>query len=192
MKTILMKVTALCLVLALVTGCSSPAYVQKEASFSMDNAKTYMWVNTKANETDQSVRAIEYADISVHNAVNEELRSKGWTEVSSNPDVLISYDILVERSVETQREAVYSQPFTRYYYNPYRQRWSTIYYPSQFQGYQVYQEPVREGTITLTIMDAQQDRNLWQGWTTERMDNARLTDSEIRRSVRNIFKEETS
>src|SRR5688572_16814774 len=153
MKKILAQEAALTVLLSLTIGCSSPAHVQKDASTNLNTYKTYMWIDTRASESDQSTRAIAYADVSVHNAVNEELRGWGWTEVSSNPDVLISYDILVERNVETQREAVYSQPFSRLYYNPYTRRWSTIYYPSQFQGYQVYQEPVREGTITLTMMD---------------------------------------
>ena len=189
MNTIIKQITALTLLLAVVTGCSSPAYVQKDESTNLNDYKTYMWVDTRASETDESARPIAYADISVHNAVNEQLRSWGWTEVSSNPDALISYDILVERNVETQREPVYSQPMTRYYYNPYTRRYSTIYYPSQFQGYQVYDQPVREGTITVTIVDAQKDKNIWQAWTTERLSGSRLTDTEIRRSVRNIFKE---
>jgi hypothetical protein len=123
----------------------------------------------------------------MRNAVNAELRKAGWREVTENPDVLVSYDVLVERTTEQQKEPVYSQPFTRMYYNPYRRQWSTIYYPSQFMGYQVYESPVREGTITVTLIDAKTDKNIWQGWTTERMDNSRITDSEITRSVRNIF-----
>ena len=190
MKTIVKQLSTLTLLAAVVTGCSSPAYVQRDDSANLSDYKTYMWVNTRANEADETTRPIAYADISVHNAVNEELRNNwGWSEVSSNPDVLISYDILVERNVETQREPVYSQPFTRYYYNPYTRRYSTIYYPSQFQGYQVYDQPVREGTLTITIMDPQKDKNVWQGWTTERLSNARLTETEIQRSVRSIFKE---
>lgn len=191
MKTVKLMTGILALLLVSL-GCSSPAYVQKDESVNLSEYKTYAWVNTKASETDESARAIEYADISMRNSVNAELSKWGWTEVTDNPDVLVSYDVLVERNVETQREAVYSQPFTRYYYNPYTRRYSTIYYPSQFQGYQVYDTPVKEGTITISIMDARKDKNVWQAWTTERMTGARLTDSEIRKSVSNIFKQASS
>jgi hypothetical protein len=187
MKTI--KIMGAMLLLLGSFSCSTPAYVQKDEGVNLSNYKTYMWVNTRASENDESSRAIAYADVSIHNSVNAELSNWGWREVSANPDVLISYDVLVERNTETQRDAVYSQPFTRYYYNPYTRRYSTIYYPSQFQGYQVYDTPVREGTITLTMVDAQKDKNIWQGWTTERLSGSRITDAEIRRSVRNIFKE---
>lgn len=190
MKTI--KIMGGLLLLLVSFSCSSPAYVQKDDSVNLSDYKSYMWVNTRASESDEGKRAIEYADISIHNSVNAELSKWGWHEVSDNPDVLISYDVLVERNTETNREAVYSQPFTRYYYNPYTKRYSTIYYPSQFQGYQAYETPVREGTITLTMVDAQKDKNIWQAWTTERLSGSRITDDEIRQSIRNIFRKKAS
>jgi hypothetical protein len=174
--------------LFLFQSCSSPVYVQKDDTVNLSDYHTYMWVTTKRNETDDSKRATDYADISIHNTVNAELNQAGWREVESGPDILISYDVLVEKTVKQQSEPVYSQGFSRMYYNPYRRRWATIYYPSQFLGYDVYNEPVKEGTITITMMDSKTDKNVWQGWTTEQLDNARLTNDEIAQSVKNIFR----
>jgi hypothetical protein len=170
-----------------LTGCSSPVHVQKDDSVNLSNYKTYMWVETRAGENDSTQRASAYADIGVHNAVNAELRKMGWREVDDNPDALVGYDVLVERSSEQRSDAVYSQPFTRSYYNRFTRQWRTIYYPSQFLGYDSYQVPVKEGTITISIMDARNDKTIWQGWTTENLNYSRLTDDEISRSVRNIF-----
>ena len=170
-------------------SCSSPAYVEKDNSANLSNYKSYMWVDVKANENDASSRATAFADISVHNSVNAELSNWGWREVTDNPDVLISYDVLVERNVETQSDPVYSQPYSRLYYNRFTGRWSNIYYPSQFLGYQQYQVPVKEATITITMMDADTDKKIWQGWTTERLNGAGITDLNVRKSVRSIFKE---
>jgi hypothetical protein len=64
-----------------------------------------------------------------------------------------------------------------------------MYYPSQFQGYQVYDTPVKEGTVTITMVDAKTDKSIFQGWTTERLTNRNITDTEIKRSVRSIFKQ---
>jgi hypothetical protein len=149
-----------------------------------------MWVDIKANENDASSRATAFADLSVHNAVNEELQHWGWREVSENenPDVLVSYDVLVERNIETQSDPVYSQSYSRLYYNRFTRRWSTIYYPSQFLGYQQYQVPVKEATVTITMMDADSDKKIWQGWTTERLNGSGITDLNVKKSVRNIFK----
>jgi hypothetical protein len=58
----------------LVIGCSSPVYVQKDDTVNLNNYHTYMWVDTKANENDNSIRAAAYADLSVKNAVNGKCR----------------------------------------------------------------------------------------------------------------------
>jgi hypothetical protein len=176
-------------ILSLFAGCSTPAYVVKDDSFSPGSVHTYMWVDTRASENDDSRRATAFADISVHNAVNAQLQQWGWKEVTSDPDVMISYDVLVERTTETNRDPVYTQPMVRYYYNVYRKRWTPIYYPSQFVGYQEYESPVKEGTVTITIVDARTDKKLWQGWTTERLSGSGIDDADVRRSVKNIFKE---
>jgi len=168
-------------------SCRSPVYVQKDESVNLRNYHTYTWVETRVSENDNSRRATAYADRAVRNAVNAELSKQGWREVRNNPDVLLSYDVLVERSTERQTDPVYSQPFTRWYYNPYMRRWGTIYYPSQFVGYQNYEVPVKEGTITVTMTDAGTDKIAWQAWTTERLNYSRLTQDEISKSVRNIF-----
>ena len=177
----------------LLAGCASVAHVEKDDNANLNSYHNYAWVESSANQNDSvKTKVSDLTERKIREAVNAELAKPGWRESKTRPDVLINYDVVVEKGVKDDTNPVYSQPFTRYYYNPYTKRWSTIYYPSQFQGYQVYQEPVREGTITLTMMDAQSDKNIWQGWTTERLSESRLTESEIRRSVRNIFKESSN
>jgi hypothetical protein len=182
-----MKLGNILYILVLFTACSSPVHIQKDETANLNNYKSYMWVDTRSNEQDSTQKASSFADISVRNTANAELSRLGWREVTENPDALIGYDILVERASESRSDPVYSQPITRSYYNRFTRRWSTIYYPSQFLGYDNYQVPVKEGTITISIMDAKTDKPVWQGWTTENMNYSRFTDDEIRRSVRNIF-----
>jgi hypothetical protein len=76
-----------------------------------------MWVNIMAKENDASARAIAFADLSVHNGVNAELQRWGWREADEDPDVLVGYDILVEKNTETQSDPVYTEPYSRFYYN---------------------------------------------------------------------------
>jgi hypothetical protein len=187
MKTMKYAIIAV-LAVNLIAGCRSPVYVQSDNSVNLDNYKTYMWIDTRTSETDNSSKATAFADLSVRNEANAILKQKGWREVTSDPDVLIGYDILVERSTEQRSDPVYTNSFTRSYYNPYTRRWSTIYYPSQFLGYDTYEVPVKEGTITISMIDARTDKAIWQGWTTESMNYSRFTDDELHRSVRNIFR----
>ena len=169
-------------------SCSNPAYVQKDVSANLSNYRTYMWVDTKADQNDNAARPTAYIDMSVRNKVNQELAKKGWKEVTENPDVLLSYDVLVERTVEQRSDPIYTRPLSRVFFNPFSRRWVNIYYPSQFLGYQTYQVPVKEGVITVTMIDAKTDKVVWQGWTTERLNHAKITDKEIARSVSSIFK----
>ncbi len=174
---------------AFITGCSAPVVVQQAPGSDLSNYHTYAWIDTKASESDNTQRATPYEGTSFRLAADAELAKAGWREVKEgNADALVSYDILVQRSSERVNDPVYSQPFSRMYYNPYRRSWSTIYYPSQFVGYQSYSVPVKEGTVTLTITDANTDKVVWQGWTTEKLDSKNITPDEIAGSVRNIFK----
>src|ERR1043165_3854874 len=124
MKLWKFSVMAMSAVLAIIS-CKAPVHVQKDESANLASYHTYTWVETKANENDGSARSMAYADQSVKKAVSDELSKQGWREVTDNPDVLVSYDVLVERTVEQQSNPVYTQPFTRVYYNPFRRRWGT-------------------------------------------------------------------
>eukprot|EP01035_Chromulina_nebulosa_P003737 gene3737-5105_t len=171
-----------------ITGCKAPVYVQKDDSANLNSYKTYSWVDTRKDENDKTAKASAFADISIRNAANKSLAKTGWREVKNNPDVLISYDILVEKTTQRQSDPVYSRSFSRMYFNPYMRRWGTIYYPSQFLGYDSYQTPVKEGTITITMMDTKTDKAVWQGWTTQTIDGNRPNKEEINSAVSNIFR----
>ena len=166
----------------LITGCASVAHIEKDENVNFSQYNTFAWVDTKekgnSNLTEQNIRK----------AVNAELAKEGWREVKNRPDVLLSYDVLVEKSVKQNNNPVYSQPFTRTYFNPYTRRWGYIYYPSQFVGYNNQPYEVREGTVTVTMIDAKTDKVIWQDWTTDEVNSRNLTGKEIQNSIRSIFR----
>jgi hypothetical protein len=124
----------------------------------------------------------------VRQAVSLELEKAGWKQNKNKPDVLLDYDLLVERASKEKREPMYSQPTTRLVYNPYTRRYATIYYPSQFLGYDSYEQLIKESTITITMIDAKTDKTVWQGWTTGEVNNRNITQKEIQKAVASIFK----
>jgi hypothetical protein len=186
MKTV-KNICAALMVAFAIASCATPVHVEKDDSVNFSSYKTYMWVDTRYNQNDNTTRPTSYGDISVRNAANAELRNAGWTETSNDPDLLISYDVLVQNTTARKSDPVYTQSYSRAYYNPRQRRWSTIYYPSQFLGYNNYEVPVNEGTITITLTDANTDKAVWQGWTTEELNYTRITPEEISASVHNIF-----
>lgn len=182
MKTIIFGLFAIAsLVLA---GCASTAYIEKDDNTDFTNLQTFSWIKKDSQNVDASAIANER----VRTAVNQELSKNGWRLVDENPDVLLSYDVLVERNVKQETEPVYTRPYTRVYYNPYTRRYGTIYYPPQFLGYDSYETPVREGTLTVTMIDAKTDKTVWQGWTTTEIQSGRMMSKEVDAGVRSIFR----
>jgi hypothetical protein len=184
MKKLSLKLLSGLAIVAVLASCASTAYVEKDHSVNFNRYKTYTWIQKDEKEK----RNNDIMEGTIHNAVNQELAKAGWKEVDSRPDVLIGYDVLVERNMKQQSSPVYSQPYSRVFYNPYSRRYSTIYYPSQFLGYDDNQRPVREGTITISMIDAKTDKTVWQGWTTDEVNSRNLTSKEIQNSVKSIFK----
>jgi len=170
-------------VVFLLASCSSTAHIEKDDSADFSRYRTFAWINKEDN------RYNDLTEQKIRQAVNAELsKTAGWKEVKNKPDVLLSYDVLVERGSRESNSPVYSRPFTRLVYNPYTRRYMTIYYPSQFMGYERDEIPVREGTVTITMIDARTEKTVWQGWTTEEVNSKNLTTREIQYAVRSIFK----
>ncbi|MBC7904343.1 MAG: DUF4136 domain-containing protein [Gemmatimonadaceae bacterium] len=185
-----MKTTSLAILGSLIiatfmlVSCSPTAHIEKDSNTDFGKYRTFAWIDHE--KEDGKASGLEGQN--VHNAVANELEKIGLREVKSNPDVLVNYDVLVERANRKQSEPVYSQSYSRVFYNPYTRRYGTIYYPSQFLGYENYNVPVREGTLTITMTDAQTDRTVWQGWTTEEVNSRRMTNDEIQSYVKAIMR----
>lgn len=180
-KVLLVAAPALMLLLA---ACSSTAHIEKDDNTDFSRYRTFAWVDEEGKN-----RTEDLAEQRIKEAVGKELqKTSGWKEVRSKPDVLLSYDVLVENNTKDISNPVYSRPFTRVVYNPVMRRYTTIYYPSQFMGYNRDERPVKEGTITISMIDTRRDKMVWQGWTTDEVNSRNLTTREIQNSVKAIFK----
>ncbi|HEY0731013.1 MAG TPA: DUF4136 domain-containing protein [Chitinophagaceae bacterium] len=173
----------------LLASCASTAHVEKDDNADLRQYKTFAWLDRDDDGKKDKNRSNDLLEQKIKDAVNKELvKTAGWREVKSKPDVLLSYDVLVEKTVKQQNDPVYSRPYTRVFYNPTTRRYSTIYYPSQFLGYDRDEWMVREGTVTVTMIDAKTDKAVWQGWTTGEVNGRNLSTREIQGAVRSIFR----
>jgi hypothetical protein len=173
----------------LLAGCASVAHIEKDDSVNFSKYHSYTWVESKDSKNDSSnTKVSDLTERRIREAVNAELAKSGWRESKNRPDVLISYDVMVERGIKEDTDPVYSQPFTRYIYNPYSRRWVSLYYPSQFMGYDRNQRSIREGTVTISVIDAKTEKTVWQGWTTDEVNSQNLTSKEIQNAVKSIFR----
>jgi hypothetical protein len=127
-------------------------------------------------------------DAHIKTAVAKQLEKAGWVETKSRPDVILDYNILVENAVREQTNPLYSQPYTRFFYNPVTRRVVPFYYPSQMVGYESNEIPYKEGTITLHMIDSRSNKLIWQGWSSDAVNSHNLTSKEINSSVKAILK----
>ena len=173
----------------LLAGCSSVAHVERDKTVNFSNYQTYDWVETSKDKNDSVKSNVsDLTEKRIRQAVDEELAKSGWRAARNKPDVFISYDVLVERGTKNINSPVYSDPYTRYFYNRYTRRWNSIHYPSQFLGYDNEQRSVKEGTITISLIDAKSGNTIWQGWTTDEVNSSNLTSREIQNSIKSIFR----
>ena len=180
-------ITAIVAVLSIgmLAGCASSAHIEKDESVNFSKYKTFTWLHGDEGKLENQSDLVE---TKIRNAITKEFEKIGWKESKNRPDVVLDYDVLVERSSKNERDPVYSQPYSRLIYNPYTRRFATIHYPSQFLGYESYEKIIKEGTVTITMIDAKTDKTVWQGWTTGEVNSKNLTNKEIQKAVANIFK----
>jgi hypothetical protein len=169
----------------LLAGCAGPAHIEKDETVNFNKYKTFIWLHGDNGKLENQSDLVESK---IRGAVTKEFEKLGWRETKNKPDVILDYDVLVDRTTREQRDPVYSQPYTRLVFNPYTRRYATIYYPSQFLGYESYEKIIKEGTITITMIDAKTDKVVWQGWTTGQVNSQHLTSKEIQKAVAGIFK----
>lgn len=189
MKRIIMLWSGYISFVFLLAGCGTTAHIEKDDHTDFSRYKTFAWINKDGEGPNDRNKRNDLTELKIREAVNIELeKTSGWKEVKNKPDVLLSYDVLVERTSKESSNPVYSRPYSRLVYNPYTRRYTTIYYPSQFVGYERDERPVKEGTVTISMIDTQTDKTVWQGWTTDEVNSRNLTSREIQNSVKAIFR----
>ena len=173
----------------LLASCSSTAHIEKDDNADFSRYKTFAWIDKDGEGRHDQNKNNDLTELRIREAVNKELeKSAGWKEVKNRPDVLLTYDVLVEKGVKQSSNPVYSRPSSRLVYNPYTRRYTTIYYPSELMGYERDERGIKEGTITISMIDTKTDKTVWQGWTTDEVNSKNLTTKEIQNSVKSIFK----
>ncbi len=176
-------------VVFLLASCASTAHIEKDDNADFSRYKTFAWIDKDGEGRNDRNKTNDFTEQRVQDAVTKELeKTSGWREAKTKPDVLLSYDVLVEKTLKEQSDPVYSSPYTRTFYNPNTRRYFSVYYPSQFLGYDRDQRSVREGTVTITMIDARTDKTVWQGWTTDEVNSRNLSSKEIQQAVKSIFR----
>ena len=148
------------------TGCTSVSYIEMANGTHLSKYKTYRWVDEEKTKEGKPDRSRDIIQQNIRVVVDKQLQKNGWGIVTLNLDVLVSTDLVIEKNQQQQRNPIYSQPYTRTFFNRYSGTLSTYYYSYQFVGYDSYSTTVKEGTVTVTLIDPATDKAVWQGWAT--------------------------
>jgi len=175
----------------LLSGCVQQGYHQKDNSVDFNSISTYAWAEGDGDKNYDTRRPNQNSlrDTKIMQTVDRYLQGHGWTQNKTNPDVYLVFDVVEDQSQQQVTTPVYSQPFNRWYFNPNTRRWVPIYYPSNFMGYNTAVRQVKEGTLTLTMMNPGSDKVIWQGWTTSEIYGRKISDEKIERDVQAIIRE---
>lgn len=181
----------LLLAFLLFTGCAQRAYHQHDDSFDLTSVSTYAWADADDDKNYETKRnnVNSIRDTKIKRTIDKYLQAHGWKLNNANPDVFLVFDVVVDQSQQNVNVPVYSQPMTRWYYNPATRRWVPIFYPSNLVGFNSATRQVREGTLTLSMMNPVNDKAIWQGWTTSEIYGKKISDEKIDRDVKAIIKE---
>lgn len=171
-----------------ITGCGVQSYVEKDPSVKLNKYKTYAWIGEKDSKRKSDKPYKDFQESYLTDLISQQMEKNGFVKASSNPDVLLDYDIMIEKSTKEQSDPVYSRSFVRYYYNPYTGRINSMYYPSLYIGENRYDVPYRSGTITINIVDNDSQKLVWQGWAETEVTQKKIAKDDMNRIVKSIFR----
>ncbi|MCF8234243.1 MAG: DUF4136 domain-containing protein [Bacteroidales bacterium] len=122
--------------------------------------------------------------------IREEMRERGYTLDPENPDLLVMTHYMFERETDTYYNPVY--PSYDYYYpglviDP----WYSYYYVGfntipQISGPGWGQINYTEGTLVVDVINAENNKLLWRGWSKDRINPKRFT-QKIKTYIERIF-----
>lgn len=167
-------------------GCNVTSHTETAAGVDFSKYKTFSWA---PHESGQNVNREDndIVDNNIKNGIAKELAAKGWVENNSNPDVLLSYNIMVEHGMKHETQPMYTYPHTQFLYGG-RGRVYSFWYPSTLMGYRSYNVPFKYGELTVNMIDAKSKKLVWQGWAKGDINTAKLTSQEVEQEVKSIFR----
>ena len=124
----------------------------------------------------------------IKNLVSGELKKRGYIVSVENPDLLLDYELMIERKVNQVQTPVYSHPYNYGYGYPNRP--GTFYNNSSvIIGYQTQNIPYKDGTLTISMVDRKTNKLVWRGWGEEIVTDAQTYESQLPEGISEIFKQ---
>jgi hypothetical protein len=171
--------------LMFLASCGPTSHIEVAKGVDFKNYKTFGWTNDSGLKKAGRVNN-DIVDNNIKNSIATELEEKGWQESDQQPDVLLDYNVTVQKGVKQQTVPIY--PYSGSFYMPWRHRMGYYYNPAFFGGYTIDNVPFREGILTVNMMDAKVNKLIWQGSASGDITSKNVTSKEAQADVKSIFK----
>ncbi len=165
----------------ILASCNVTSHVESAKHTNLARYKSFAWLPSENKQYTNSILENDLKD-----GINEALKKEGFRYNPDRPDLLIKYDIAVDKQVRRESSSVYSNPLPQYILS--RGRIFTVMGPSMYLGNRSYNIPYNQGVVTISFIDAKTNEMIWQGWAESEVNSRNLTSKELNREVKAIAK----
>jgi Domain of unknown function (DUF4136) len=188
MKTI-KKMLSIAIIAMACNACSTYDIASdKDNAVDFSKYKTFAWYakdpqSFKNNQFDNQI-----IESNIKNFVSAELKKKGLVVDIDNPDILLDYNLMIQKKTEQVQNPIYSHPYNYGFYNPYRINMTPFAYPPMIVGYRIQNIPYKEGTLTISAVDRNTNKLIWRGWSVGTLTDVQSYESDLHRDIHQILK----
>ncbi|MFD2999171.1 DUF4136 domain-containing protein [Pontibacter toksunensis] len=151
----------------------------------MDTYKTYAWFQPQpVAESDYEKGYSANLNKSIKQAVEEELKEKGYRKVESQPDVLVAYDVSVPVPEEKDQPENFSTGFGYSY--GYMSGYRYNYGNADMPGYRSV-DLFKQGTLIIDLVSPQSKMLLWRGWSEGGISNFKAGYKQVKNQVEEVL-----
>lgn len=182
------------LLLIILASCSRPhVYSDYDHSVDFTEYKTYAWLPNPLDSYSNNMFNNQIVENNIKNYASRELDKRGYAVSTNQPDLLIEYNLAIEKKERTVHTPLYDYPYNYNwnsypYYDPYRRYMYGFGPPPYISGYESETIPYTEGTLTISVIDRKTNTLIWRGWNIEKVSDPETFGATLQKDISFIFK----
>jgi hypothetical protein len=201
-----MKIPFLFFTFILFAGCATvDIYSDYDHTADFTSHKTFAWIPNPDQPYKNNQFNNQIVESNIKNYASKEMQILGYTVDIDSPDLLIEYNLMIEKKTTTVQTPIYNNQYYSYpypYYNhpynydmqrsPYYDNYRRYAYGYQQQmpyiiGYRTDQIPYTEGTLTISVIDRKTNKMIWRGWSVGTVTDPQSYEAELQKDIHKIF-----
>jgi hypothetical protein len=194
MKTYSISVIA-ALTLIIAACSTATTFSDRDRSANFSTYKTFAWLPNPVDSFNNELFSNEIIETNIKNYVNKEMQDRGYTIDIDSPDLILEYNVDLERKNRVETAPMYQYPYNyNWSYNPNYDRYFGYRFgskptPAPYESYTTSEIPYNEGTLNISVIDRKTNKLVWRGWSTGTIIDATSYRTNIERDIHAMFLE---